>query len=483
MTPVEEQIDDLSLRRWRLTPAEAPQTLDLAVALQDGVATFTLLSSLDTEEERLERIGLRAPQTSLADSGEFRELAAARGFNSGLAGFLHIQRIVAGLLEADDSRLARDFSRLLTLTGEENPFHEQLNAACRQEVAQLFTAMPRALFGYTSVVTEGDRVKAEMEGLLEVNAAGIMEPLQALRGHLPGHLQGEQMLGLGLGLDMDALAPSLTRLWQAAQAEDFQCSQLQQLQQQMATTSPAALGLITGMVQGIKGMGLSIHELSFNEATGLPEKIDFLFSLATENPQLLISLFNTTVVPRSGGRVPEIPLDGSLTRVDLGFLLPGLEATLGLQGQHLVLYVGDQSARAATALAGESLDKNGISSVHLDSARLGRWLNELPAPLLSQLAGSGDNVCLLRSRLRRTLGDQPIIFYRQTDLQTTGIVTHSSMELLPITPGAGQVGPLPGRYELLDLNQNCGQPPMIGEEQINEDGTGPLRGVRPHRPV
>lgn len=110
-------------------------------------------------------------------------------------------------------------------------------------------------------------------------------------------------------------------------------------------------------------------------------------------------------------------------------------------------------------------------------------MNELPAPLLSQLAGSGDNVCLLRSRLRRTLGDQPIIFYRQTDLQTTGIVTHSSMELLPITPGAGQVGPLPGRYELLDLNQNCGQPPMIGEEQINEDGTGPLRGVRPHRPV
>lgn len=472
VAPVEEQIEDLSLRRWRLTPADAPRTLDFVVALQDGVATFTLLSSLDTEEERLERIGLRAPQTSLADSGEFRQLVEQRGFNQNLAGFLHIQRIAAGLLEADDSRLARDFSRLLTLSGEENPFAAELSEACRQEVAQLFGAAPRALFGYRAVAAEGDQVKAEMDSLLEVNASGVMEPLQALRGHLPGHLQGNQMLGLGLGIDMDALAPTLTRLWQAGQEARFQCPQLQQLQRQMATTSPAALGLITGMVQGIKGVGLSIHELSFDESTGLPENIDLLFSLATENPQLLISLFNSSVTSGSGGRIPEIPLDGSPTRVDLGFLLPGLEATIGLQGQHLVLYVGDQSAQAAAALAEEPLDKNGLSSFYIDGGRLGRWLEALPAPLLSQLSGTGENICLLKAQAHRMLGAQPITLYRVTDLEEAGIATHSSMALLPTPAGAGQVGPLPGRYELLDLNQNCGQPPMIGEEQINADGTG-----------
>lgn len=472
VAPLAETLEGAALKRWRLSRPGAPDYLDLVVAQQDGLATITFFSSLDSETDRLERVGLRTPARSLADSGELTQLMKAQGYTDTFAGFVHIQRIAEGLLEATDSRLARNVAQIRRLSGKPNPFTADLEAGCRDEIAGLFAAVPRFSAGYQQVSVDGDSVTVQMRSLLEIAAPAISEPLQALRGHLPGHLDAEQMLGVGFGIDMDALVPTLTRLWSGAGERSFQCPRLQQLQQQMVATSPAPLGVVTGMMQGIKGIGFSLYDLGFADASGLPDSVDFLFSLATENPELVISLFNTTVVPQSNGRVPKMPLDGALTDVDLSFLSPGLTATLGRQGQHLVLYAGEQGSRAAAALAGETLTPNGTSALHLDYPRVAQWFATLPDSMLSQLAGANDEFCLLQARVRQVLASQPMRLHYVTDLEAAGAAGSARVEMLPMNPALGTTGALPGRYELRDLNQNCGQPPMIGEEIINADGTG-----------
>ena len=120
----------------------------------------------------------------------------------------------------------------------------------------------------------------------------------ALRGHLPGHVDDDQLFGLAVATDMDKLVPTLMKLWQQAGEVKFSCPQLQQLQQQLKTTSPAPLGVATGMMQGIKGFGMSLYGLEFSdpalvEAGDAAVRPDLLVSLATENPELVISLLNS----------------------------------------------------------------------------------------------------------------------------------------------------------------------------------------------
>ncbi|MBR9884769.1 MAG: hypothetical protein GYB21_14405 [Oceanospirillales bacterium] len=472
VTPKEEVRENVTIKRWPLSSEGAKGAIDLVVAMQDSLATVTLFSSTDSDEAQLERIGLRKPQTSLADTKELPELIKAQGFTDDFVGFIHIQRLAEGLLGAKEGALSHDIGALAASEGQTNPFDRDLSLVCRNEIAALFAGMPRMVFGYQSVNIKDESVEINARSLLEIASAEVVGPLMELRGHLPGHIDGEQMLGVAVATNMDTLVPALTKLWRAAGQQTFQCPQLQQAQQKMMATSPAPLGIATGMAQGIKGAALSLYDIRFSDASGMPEAVDFLFSLATENPELVLSLFNTTVVPQSGGRVPELPLNGELTDVDLGFLSPGLKATLGLQGSHLVVYSGTQGEEAAKALASEKLESNGLMAVSVDYPKIARWVSSLPDSLLSQVAGASEEFCLGRARIRKAMQSQPMRMTYRTDMESGGLSGQTRMEMLPVSQPAPKAEDLVGRYELRDLNQNCGQPPMIGHEEINTDGTG-----------
>ncbi|MBS97533.1 MAG: hypothetical protein CMI01_02480 [Oceanospirillaceae bacterium] len=472
VSPKEEMREQTRVQRWPLTPAGAPQSVELVVATQDSLATITFFSSFDTEQAQLERLGLSAPETSLADSGELREIIKTQGFSETFAGFLHIRRLAEGLLETSSSTLANDWAALNRALGQPNPLTGELEPVCRDEIAGLFGAAPRMLLGYTNASTQGDAITIEARSLLEITAPGVGDSLMKLRGHLPSHLQGEQMVGFGFGLNMDTLVPTLTELWNRFGQLSFQCPRLQQAQQQMAGTSPAMLGVFTGMAQGIQGAGVSLYDLTFSQASGLPESVDFLFSLATSNPELVISMFNTTVVPKAGGRVPKLPLDGALTEVDLGFLSPGLSATLGKQGEHLVVYSGEKGTEAAQALASETLVANGMMAMSVDYPRIEQWVSEIPNSILSQIASGESEFCMIHAKMRQTIRSQPMRMQYLSDIEKGGLSGYTRVQMLPSQGQRLTADAISGRYELRDLDQNCGQPPLIGHETINADGTG-----------
>lgn len=472
VAPVDETREGVDLKRWTLGLIDGIGSVDLVVAQQDSLATITLFSSTDSEQAQLERIGVRKPEQSLADTGELTELIKAQGFSDEFAGFVHIQRLVEGLMGAKQSTLTRDIDALVAQAGETNPLSRDLTPVCRDEIAGLFAGMPRLLLGYRSVDVKGESIDIEMRSLLEITSAEVVGPLLDLRGHLPGHIGGDQMLGVALAANMDTLVPTLTKLWSEAGKLTFQCPQLQQVQQKMMATSPAPLGVVTGMAQGIKGAALSLYDISFSDAGGMPASVDFLLSIATENPELVLSLFNTTVVPQSGGRVPQLPLNGELTEVDLGFLTPGLTATLGQQGQHLVVYSGSQGEQAAKTLASETLESNGLMEMSIDYPRLGAWLSSLPDSLLSQVAGGNEEFCLMQARMRKALSGQPMRLTYRSDVEAGGVSAQTHLSMLPADMATLDADQLVGRYELRDLGQNCGQPPMIGHEEIKADGTG-----------
>ncbi|TCK08446.1 hypothetical protein [Marinobacterium mangrovicola] len=470
--PATEVRGDVSLKRWRLTPADSADYVDLVVAQQESLATITFFSSLDSEGAEAERLGLQAPEQSLASSGEVAQLNKDQGFSGSFSGFVHLKRLAEGLLQVGDSRLSRDLAALSQRADRPNPLTADLEPVCRNEIVGLVDSVPRLVFGYQSVSAEGDSVDISMRSLLEMKSEAVTGILTSLRGHLPSHVNGDQMAGLATGIDMDALVPALTKLWSLAGEATYQCPQLQQMQQQMASTNPALLGVVTGMAQGIKGAGLSIYDLSFSQASGLPESVDFLFSIATANPELLISLFNTTAVPQSSGRLPKLPVDGAMTEVDLGFLSPGLTAQLGKQGQHLVIYSGDQAAEAVQGLAQEGLEPNGLMAMSFDYPRIADWIDTLPDSLLSQASGVNSDACMAHARIRQAVRSQPMRLHYRTDIEQGGLVGDTQMQMLPATAAELTADDLAGRYEVRDLNQNCGQPPMIGEESINADGSG-----------
>lgn len=477
LNPTTQTQDGVTLKRWRLSPPGSPDYADLVVAMDKGEATITLFSSLDSPQQQQVRLGLARPEHSLADSGEVRQLIKSQGFDSAFAGFIHIDRLASGLLQADQGQLSKDFGKLLKKAGKPNPFAAQLDQPCRQEVAGLFAAVPRWVIGYQDVKVDDKQAAFTASSILEIKNPELLASLQKLRGHLPGLDQQGGMLSVSLATDMDSLVPALTELWRQATTAKFTCPRLQQLQQQMAARSPAPLGVMTGMMQGVKGMGISLYDIGVPSRAGEPAKFDFLVSLATTNPELVLSLLNTTLVPRSQGRIQPLPLTGELTDVDLGFLVPGLKVRIGKEGKHLVMFSGAQAAKAAKALAKETLAPNGLMAASVDYPKMSHWMKNVPLDLLASMP-NGSELCTVHAQVRNALRKQPMQVRYVTDLDAQGLTTKMWIRIEAMKPQAA-IGNLSGHYDVLNLGDNCADPTPLGHEEINKDGSGRYTEVDP----
>jgi hypothetical protein len=154
---------------------------------------------------------------------------------------------------------------------------------------------------------------------------------------------------------MAGLAPAATSLWETFTTAKFSCNELIQAQKEVGQFSPMMLGMVTGMAQGLKGLGLSVFDVKVSAEAVQPVELDAALSVETTNPAGLLSLMQ--LVPELAGL--KIPVDG--TEVPLALTLPfelGLKAAV--KGDHVVVYAGEQGHATMRALATEKLTANGV---------------------------------------------------------------------------------------------------------------------------
>lgn len=451
----------------QLTPPQETEQIDLVVTKRGDTAVLSFTTPFDSSGELAQRLRIATPAESLKSSGALASLKQRYSFTNDFNLILDIQRLAEGFLNTQSSRMATDIEALSALLQEPSPA-DSLTQVCREEYARIASWTPRVIGGYTSVETEPE-LRVASRSVVEIKTGETLQKLNLLNGHVPQHVADfdAQLLGFGLGLDMDQLLPVTIQLWNQFTQATFACAEIRQVQQEMLQNNPALMGLVTGMAQGVKGVGVSLYDLEFGTALAPIKQLDLLFSVATQNPALLASLAAGSPAAAYG----QIPLDGSSATVDLGEIQPGLTADVAINGPYITLSTGAQASQAAKNLASEGLAPNGLMQMSLNYPAFGDLVASFPVDELQNSVGSDEtSLCVERTRLANLLRQTPLRAGYSVGFTSEGLDTTTLFALAEPQPAA-VVDPV-GRFQIYDHTYNCDQGERIGIETIRADGTG-----------
>lgn len=465
--PRATEVEGVAVRLWRLTPPDAELSADLAVSVNDGVATLTLFNGQDTQAMMARRLGLTDIDRSMADAGTWDNLGETYGFNEQARMYIDIASLVESFMLPDNTALGRDLNRLapdfMAETGG------SLDATCRAEIVDLARQAPRLVAGNESFEVSGDTLTQGLRLIWEINNSQVTGELQKLPGSLPGYAGdgSDKLLALAFGLDVNQLAPVATALWTQLTNADFECQQLVALQEQAKSTNPAMLGMASGMAQGVKGLGAALYSLEADPTSPAGVTGSALVSLSAENPQTVASLITTSVPGMSG---LSIPATGEAVQVPVPLPTPPLYAAI--KGKHLVVYTGEPARAAADALADEPLNARGVTAVAFNYQRFGEamltTLDAVPnAAGLSEFSPEGNCSEVYASVVQ--FAQLPMVLTYQDDYSERGWEALVGVDVK--ASDRSQLAVTAGQYRTESLDYDCSWYPT-GQETFKDDGTG-----------
>ena len=388
----EVKLKEFSYKRYPLI-SDAEQPVYLAIGERDGFVVVTLdTGNLIPSAEGLEvAFGLTKPAQSLATAGTLQALVKEQGLKPFSLGYLNHEALIRTLTRAD-SPVAKLLDKVSH--GEATKSMAAFRTPeCQTDIEGMAALWPRSVFGYTELDTSGSPLRADSLFKIVSTDKQTMEQLQKLRGFLPQYSTEQSKLSYQLGLNMDELTPVLTNLWTRAIQAKFQCAPLVAAQDQLKQTNPALLGAMTGMIQGVQGVGIDVQDLKLGKAAAegqLPsiDALSFVATLSSKQPQQLWGMlammqpeFASLKLPESGQSI-DLPLPLPVT-------LPS-PIKLGLYGNHIAVFSGDQGKALAESLAKQELKPNGFVHFGLDYGLLADAMDMALKEEMTKLEAAAD---------------------------------------------------------------------------------------------
>ena len=453
----------VEVRTWDLEFDESLPQTRLAIAVHDDVLTISLISDKDDDSTQAERLALSQPSQSLQSSNEIARLAEIYNFDDVMIGFLHFQRIAEGLFDESKNSFGADLARYVPEDVYNSTLTSQLDASCQAEIVQLVGTAPRMVFGYEAFSIENDRLTFDSHTIQEMTNVNVVTELTNLQGSIPAHGTeiDNKLFALGLGLNANVLAPSLTAMWQAFVDAPFECGHLQLAQTQVSQSNPAMLGLFAGFLNGIKGVGLSIYDVTVDQSNPQNSTADALISIAADNPSTLVSTLQG--IPGFNGIT--IPTDGTFAPLNHPMVPATIELMSGIKDNQLVLFTGENATKAASTSSSNTTQ--GLYSVGINYREIGRYLKSN----LAQASQFGVN-CVAQQQLRDAFSQVGMELSILTHMVDGGLdfEVSGAMDKDAFSVGVA----LPGNYRTQILNENCVWE-ELGTETIKRDGRGTFK--------
>jgi hypothetical protein len=357
--------DDTRLRRYRLGNKD-DAAAQLVVATHDRDAVITFDGPGINDDALALALGERQPESSLADSGQLSAVADTHGLQAGATGFIDHERIVAGLTGASGSRFGDMLGAIASArseSGAEPSLATIRTSACRQDARAIAAQWPHTAVGLTEIDSDQRRFQTRLA--VAGSNQGVMETVQALRGHVPQATTAPAMLELGVGLNIQQLVPTLKDLAQRFTTGDYKCQVLRQAQQQISSQPIGQLGMVTAMLGDIRGVGAAIMGVEPGSGPA-PVTGDAVVEIATPEPKALWQSATSTLGLTAKG---EVTSGGDPVAVSGGIPLPpDVNLRVALRENTLMILTGQADPGDA---AGESdLEANGLLRISYDYAAL-----------------------------------------------------------------------------------------------------------------
>jgi hypothetical protein len=462
-----ENIGEEKVRSWTMGEGDENEKMYFTVLNNENGVVITFISSKDELEKKQKRLGITKPESSLATNGTIEALKKQYNYTSDMIGFIQIDRIADAFLFPEESRLGRDLVEFFPKR-EMFQIQRELLPECRAEYSKLVAAVPRFVTGYQVFESDSQSASYKTHSVLELKNEAVSLSLQNAQGYLPVHstVLDDKLFAFGLGASSDDLGKELLSLLVKFQNTEFKCSPLQDMKEDIARAVPAELLDEVSVGRGMKGIGVSLFNLKMKENSALPESIDFLISVASEDPAALFEqVKNFPLTPQI-----TLPENGSEVSLDLP-VETDFDVKAAIKGKHLVVFSGEHSTLLANELVTEPISNNGLVSISANFHKLGELLgsDELN-PLLAKT--HTDDACTMKYELAHMFQslDMKSRFVMKVD--QAGITTTSDSYFDKTKPARFD---LAGTYQLvfIDQDEECDVNGVtISKDLIKEDGTG-----------
>ncbi len=461
--PREVTIGGATVKLWDFPTKDKTQnTLSFAVLNHNNQLTMTLLSQNDSAEEQQQKLGLAKVANPINKTDKLANLAKKHNLLTDNLGFIDIQGIAKGIITPEQSAFGKDVLSMLPQEAKAK-FTSAVDKACHTDYNAIFASIPTLALGYKSLNIKGDTLHSNAAMNLEITNTNVTAALSQLNGHVPSHVYNydNSIISFGMGLNLENLTTSVTSLWTQFTQAPFTCPTLVQAQNQAKAQSPAMIAIAVGMVQSVKGMGVSIYDV-FVGPDMQPQKLESLISIASSSPQSLTAL--TGMIPLPGLQGLQIPADGSPVEISVPGVPPKIKTFAAIKGKFITVYTGEKGKKAADALATETLISKDMLAMSADYSKLSGLVNQ-NMHLMSMIPGQS---CLQRAELKQSLAglDMTMVVSNNVDTDAFNTSIKGKMNKYVAIKTA-----LKGGFTLSDFNNRC-IPTVIGRYEFNADGTG-----------
>lgn len=334
---------------------------DLIIASSGDWVTITLRHPNSANSHLNVALGIDKPATSLNDTSILSDIIAKYGFLSDQLTYIDHRIIIDKLTSSEPLEYvsAKDWSEMKDIQ----------TPACRAEFAQIAKSWPRIVGGNIAVNFTDTEYSATSKMIIESTNADTNAALMDLRGFIPSHARGleDKIFSMAFGVNANKMTGALTKLWSGVTQAKYECEPLIEMQQGLAEANPAALGMFTGMAQGIMGISATIYAADLDTSGPQPtfKMLDALISLASDNPAQQLATAAMMLPPLGGVQLPE---DG--TPVELNQVLPpvnmiGGKTFAAAVGQHINVYQGGKAAEVSAAMTDEGIEANGFMTMYM----------------------------------------------------------------------------------------------------------------------
>ena len=226
----QREIQDTAYRSYLLTDATDSETLEVVFAQHNGLLTITLNSSFNEPELLSNALGLTKANQPISTSGILEEIIQKHNFNEQSVAYLNHQQIVTGLTTDSGNQLARQLTKFIKQSKQENPFALLKTAECAADFTSIANNWPRTVFGYNDLSVTDKESNLSVTSIIESNNQPILNALQSIRGHIPQYSMDidNNVFAFALGLDVNQLPAAVTAILTDLQTPKYQCEPLHQ---------------------------------------------------------------------------------------------------------------------------------------------------------------------------------------------------------------------------------------------------------------
>ena len=425
VTATVNTVNGVEYREYSLDDGTEEVPMSLVIATHDNQAIVTVNTELDDAKD-LQRTLSEKPTTNILDGGVLNELASDNGYLGYSIFLLDNLAIVDGITKPSANAFGKSLQEVLDAYGAGNDMKDIQTPACNTELTGLTQNWPMLSAGYT----EFDDSNASYKMVLKGNNADLLETLGKLRGHISDNVSNDDFaMSFGIGLDMDQMVPVITTVWESLTKEDFSCPPLAEMQAGLRQSNPMMLGMMSGMVAGIKGVGFSVVDVNEDALSNVERNPmafmqdgQFMVTVTAEKPQNLLQSL--------GMYAPELAQmkleDGGEPQV-----LPagvGAETKIALRGHDLVLMMGQTDELIGKVESNGSLEKNGLMTFSMDFKKYMGLLEKMMDSAAENARGSEKEMLEEQKEVFSELKKADGIVKGKFDITDEGIVTSSSYQ-------------------------------------------------------